>query len=201
MADCGAPVSLTREQVEGIEAYATAALSEGDAILVAAIDGGDNVVAFVRRGKTWSAYQISENGGVEALYRSDRGDVFAWTYEGRGDPPFGFSALHVPADGSDSFCTRFDVPGDLNNPDWQGEAFSFEQFNLVEDGRGAIVGSSEVERDGQIQTWTFRYDTTDGGRNWADPVRIEGGNSVAGAYSRVEEQDGGLLDEVRNSMA
>ena len=201
MASCGESYALTREQAEGIESYATAARAGDDAVLVAAVDGGEMIVACVRTGGRWTTCWIAENGGVESLYRSDRGDIFAWAYEGRGDPPFAFSALHLPATEADRFCTSIGVPGDLNQPDWQGEAFSFDRFNVADDGTGAIVGSSDVERDGRAETWTFRYATTDGGRSWGEPERVEGGCGVTGVYVRVEEQDERLLEELRNSVA
>ncbi len=200
MTDCGEPATLTREQLDNIASYATAALPGGDAVLIAAVDFGENVVACVRSGGQWTAYQTAENGGVEAVYRSEQGDIFAWAYQGRGDPPFAFAAIHLPASGSDRFCTSFDVPEVLNEGGWRGEAFGFGSFNVASDGSGAIIGSSDVERDGKTVGLTFRYDTADGGRTWADPVEVEEGAGVEGLYSRVEEQDEVLLDELRNSL-
>jgi hypothetical protein len=201
MVDCGETISLTREQADAIASYATAATSGGGAVLVAAIDGGDSVVACVRGSGGWTAYQVADNGGVDGVYRSDRGDIFAWAYLGRGDPPYGYAGLHLPASGSGRFCTSIDTPDELNKPGWQGEYLSFAAFNVAEDDSGAIVGSAEVERTGQPETWTFRYDTADGGRHWADPIRVEEGTEVAGLYSRVDEQDEALLEDLRNSLA
>jgi len=200
--NCGTEVSITTELLDRIDDYATAPLGSGDAVLAARLDGGDEILVFVRRAGNWRAYSLAQNGGVEALYRSAQGDAFVWAYEGRGDPPFAFTGLHVPAGASgDQYCTRFDVPGDLNKPGWQGEAFAFDLFNVAESGDGAIVGSSEVERDGQAQSWTFRYDSQDGGRTWTEPVRIEPLQSLPGLYERVEEQDAGLIDDLRNSAS
>lgn len=176
---CGQAVFPGEPYLAAAERYTTARLRGSDAVLVAEDDGSVGVVAFVRRSGHWRAYGITANGGVQHVYRSRAGDVFVWAYEGRGDPPSGYTVFHLaPAPGG-QYCGEIETPVELNrsfsNPgerDWRGEYISFDRFMLDDAGRGAVYGSSDVERDGKTLHWMFRYDTADNGRTWSRPRRV-----------------------------
>ena len=203
---CGERVAVTRAILDQVADYRTARLGGDDALLAVQLEGGEGVVTFVRRAGRWRGYGVASTAGIQQVYRSAAGDVFVWAYEGLGDPPHSFSAFRVGARPGSHFCTQIDVPAILNRSDqgqrdWQGEAFSFDAFNVTASGAATVIGSADFEEGGRAQSGIFSYSSRDGGRRWAAPVRIAAATPPDGIYRPAGEQDESLLADLRSAAA
>jgi hypothetical protein len=209
-ADCGERVPLDAAFLEGVAQdgrFVTAWLGHGDALLVAEGPGGLGNGVFVRRNGVWRGYGLSGIGGIQAVYQEPGGAVFAWAYNGRGDPPSHYTAFRVGARPGQQFCTEIEPAKELNRSfqppyewDWRGEYFDFSEFNLDSRGTGAVVGSASLQmaENAEPQSVPYRYETRNGGRTWSEPRRVgETPPPPRGVFVKVETADATLLEELR----
>ena len=201
-AECGQSVPLDAEFIAGIEPdrFFTAPLGESDVVLVAEGQSGLGLGTFVRRNGRWRAYGLVPLGSIEGVFRSETGSVFAWAAYGQGGISH-FVGFHVGPRPGAQFCSRIEMPGELNRGQWRGEYLGFEGFNVDASGTGAVVGSADVvEQEGAEPAHvTYRYSTRNGGRTWAAPVRTPALESPAGNFVRITSGDPAILADLRQA--
>lgn len=141
----------------------------------------------------WRGYPIEAGASPQGVYIApEPGNLVVITMHTAGDPGSSYTVLRATQAFRSIDCREIDFPADLNvgedgHAKWLGEYLDFEDFNMRADGTGTIVGSAVLERETPTDTRWYRYTTSDGGRSWSAPERLnEKPASLDGSYTRVD---------------
>lgn len=139
---------------------------------------------------TWRAWQVQPGEGVAAVFVAPAsGDVMfitMWDSEGPGQ---WWTLVRTNAAFEKLTCTMVRFPSALNQPSWANEFLSVEDFDIRANGRGELIGSAQVERDGAQKVWWYRYRTSDNAATWGNPARTSAGRAApAGPFTKVDEE-------------
>ncbi len=216
---CMAEISLTSALVEeaGGAEFTFFHTDEG-AVLIGALsptrenvdvaDGAAGSVLFVRtEDGAWRAFLPQAGESIVGMYRAETtGEIVLFTQWQSGGPGQSWTMIRMPAPGSvaptAASCQRIAFPATLNQPVWANEFLSLADFDIDARGRGEIIGSAHIDRDGREQHWWFAYRTNNDGLTWSDPRRISRERAArAGLFAPLEELPAsvGLISELLNA--
>ena len=173
---CGKAVTPDRKIVRALARDALVGYRGDTAVppfLVASLPVTDyGVVVFVKRKTGWTMIPIEPRHALEKAFVSRRsGAVRLFTMFSVEGPGSAYTMLRTNDGFSAVSCSALDFPKQIKSPE---SALNLVDYNEGADGRGALVGSGEVEERSRLRTAWFRYRTSDGGATWSSPERLSG---------------------------
>lgn len=140
-------------------------------------------VIFVKRAGAWHALMPQNFQDEVGLYAGTDGSLALLTQHQVEGPGQSFTLVRTKDAFAKATCATIDFPAALNQPDWQNETLTPYDFDLSAKGRGTLIASADVTRNGVDKTLWFSYETRDGGRTWRKPVVLtKARKATAGLY-------------------
>lgn len=156
-------------------------------------EAASGAVIFVKRAGAWRAIMPQNFEDEVGLYASDAGSLIVLTQHRIEGPGQSFVYVRTDDGFAATTCATIAFPAALNRLTWNNETLEPHALNLSANGRGTLIASAEVGREGKSRTLWFSYTTRDGGRTWRAPMRIAGPRMPAGVYHPAIRSDGAAL--------
>ncbi len=175
---CGTAISVSEPEVRALDALGRSTHYAGASKLpgfsVATLPSPElGLILLAKSSDGWRAFPIEEGGASQGVFVApEEGRLAIVSMLSREGPGQSFT-LAQSDDGLRTLrCTEIPFPAELNKPAWANEFLTPDHFNIDAKGRGTLIGSAFVDRNGREQTLLYRYTSNDGGLTWSAPKRI-----------------------------
>lgn len=144
----------------------------------------NGTVLFVKHAAGWRAI-VPQNGENEVGVYTAPGALVLVTQLQTEGPGQSFTVVRTGDNFATSTCATLPFPAALNKPTWNMEYLSPHDLDIDARGRGLLVASAALERNGEApRTLWYAYATRDNGRTWKAARRISSArNAPAGLYT------------------
>jgi len=154
----------------------------------------NGAVLFLKHADGWRAV-LPQNGENEVGVYTAPGALVLITQLQTEGPGQSFTVVRTGDNFATATCATLPFPDALNKPTWNMEYLTPHDLDIDARGRGLLVASAALERNGEApRTLWYSYATRDNGRTWRAAKRIGGQRSApAGLFTPAATADAPAL--------